>query len=97
MRMKATVSVDHRVSDGAEAAGGRDARHPTICQRSTVGAELPVTPTDRTTGKVAIYVTCYGYHNEPQVVEDLIAMLDSPNRYARYGACTALRFAAMPG
>ncbi len=30
---------------------------------------------DRTTGKVAIYVTCYGDHNEPQVVEDLIAVL----------------------
>ena len=28
-----------------------------------------------TTGKVAIYVTCYGDHNEPQVVEDLIAVL----------------------
>lgn len=30
----------------------------------------------RTTGKVAIYVTCYGDHNEPQVVEDLIAVLN---------------------
>ncbi len=30
---------------------------------------------ERTTGKVAIYVTCYGDHNEPQVVEDLIAIL----------------------
>ncbi len=30
---------------------------------------------NRTTGKVAIYVTCYGDHNEPQVVEDLIAVL----------------------
>lgn len=27
---------------------------------------------------------------EDDVVEQLIAMLDSPNRYARYGACTAL-------
>lgn len=32
--------------------------------------------TDRTTGKVAIFVTCYGDHNEPQVVEDLIAVLN---------------------
>ncbi len=32
-------------------------------------------PTETTTGKVAIYVTCYGDHNEPQVVEDLIAVL----------------------
>ncbi|XOV84695.1 MAG: heterodisulfide reductase-related iron-sulfur binding cluster [bacterium] len=31
--------------------------------------------TDRTTGKVAIYVTCYGDHNEPQVVEDMIKVL----------------------
>ncbi len=31
--------------------------------------------TATTTGKVAIYVTCYGDHNEPQVVEDLIAVL----------------------
>ena len=28
-----------------------------------------------TTGKVAIYTTCYGDHNEPQVVEDLIEVL----------------------
>jgi len=34
------------------------------------------TPTDTTTGKVAIYVTCYGDHNEPQVVEDLVAVLN---------------------
>ena len=31
--------------------------------------------TATTTGKVAIYVTCYGDHNEPQVVQDLIAVL----------------------
>ncbi|MFT7651207.1 MAG: glycerol-3-phosphate dehydrogenase subunit C [Limisphaerales bacterium] len=29
-----------------------------------------------TTGKVALYATCYGDHNEPQVVEDLIAVLN---------------------
>lgn len=34
-----------------------------------------VTATESTTGKVAIYVTCYGDHNEPQVVEDLVAVL----------------------
>ncbi len=34
-----------------------------------------VTAGTRTTGKVAIYVTCYGDHNEPQVVEDMIAVL----------------------
>jgi glycerol-3-phosphate dehydrogenase subunit C len=41
-----------------------------------IGAELAGVPTDRTTGKVAIYVTCYGDHNEPKVVEDLIAVLN---------------------
>ncbi|MFO8026670.1 MAG: DUF6288 domain-containing protein [Opitutales bacterium] len=30
---------------------------------------------------------------EADVAEDLIAMLDSPNRYARYGACIGLSFA----
>jgi Fe-S oxidoreductase len=40
-----------------------------------IGDESPVTATDRTTGKVAIYVTCYGDHNEPQMVEDLVAVL----------------------
>jgi Fe-S oxidoreductase len=34
-----------------------------------------IAPTASTTGKVAIYVTCYGDHNEPQVVEDLVAVL----------------------
>ncbi len=33
-------------------------------------------PTDRTRGKVAIYVTCYGNHNEPEVVEDMVAVLN---------------------
>ena len=37
------------------------------------------TATDRTTGKVAIYVTCYGDHNEPQMVEDLVAVLQQNN------------------
>lgn len=44
-----------------------------------IGSGLPVTPDQRTTGKVAIYVTCYGDHNEPQVVEDLIAVLNHNN------------------
>ena len=33
-------------------------------------------PGSNTTGKVAIYVTCYGDHSEPQVVEDLITVLN---------------------
>ena len=32
-----------------------------------------------TTGKVAIYATCYGNHNEPQLVEDLIKIFEHNN------------------
>jgi len=39
-------------------------------------AELEITPTDRTTGKVAIFATCYGEYNEPQVGEDLLAVFE---------------------
>jgi len=41
-----------------------------------VGAGLSAKVGTQTTGKVAIYVTCYGDHNEPQVVEDLISVLN---------------------
>ncbi len=40
------------------------------------GAWLEPRATDRTTGKVALYVTCYGNYNEPDVVEDLAAVLN---------------------
>jgi glycerol-3-phosphate dehydrogenase subunit C len=40
------------------------------------GEGLEARPSERTTGKAAIYVTCYGDHNEPKVVEDLIAVLN---------------------
>ncbi|NOX50288.1 MAG: Fe-S oxidoreductase [Gammaproteobacteria bacterium] len=40
-----------------------------------IPAGTDVVACDSTTGKVAIYITCYGDHNEPQVVEDLIAVL----------------------
>ncbi len=43
---------------------------------ATVGEQLRAVPCDRTTGKVAIYVTCYGDHNTPEVVEDLIGVLN---------------------
>ncbi len=32
--------------------------------------------TEETTGRVAIFATCYGDHNEPKLVEDLIAVLE---------------------
>ncbi len=43
---------------------------------SDIGAGQQAVGDERTTGKVAIYLTCYGDHNEPQVVEDLIAVLN---------------------
>ncbi len=46
-------------------------RHPDL-----IGADLPAKACERTTGKVAIYITCYGDHNEPQVVDDMIAVLN---------------------
>lgn len=58
-----------------------------------VGADLPVTPGERTTGKVAIYVTCYGDHNEPRVVEDLVAVLnhnDVPVRILKDAKCCGM-------
>ena len=39
-------------------------------------ADTPAQSTDRTRGKVAIFVTCYGEHNEPEVVEDMVAVLN---------------------
>ncbi len=42
-----------------------------------------------TTGKVAVYVTCYGEHNEPNVVEDLLAVLRHNGIAAKLLAGTA--------
>lgn len=41
----------------------------------TGAARSPVS-TDRTSGQVAIYVTCYGNYNEPDVVADLAVLFD---------------------
>lgn len=38
-------------------------------------SESTAQSTDRTTGKVAVYATCYGQYNDPQVVEDLAVVL----------------------
>ena len=35
-----------------------------------------VKSTDKTTGKVAIFATCYGEYNEPQIGEDLLAVFE---------------------
>jgi len=43
-------------------------------RHTTNGANLKANPTASTTGKVALFVTCYGNYNEPQVNEDLVAV-----------------------
>ena len=59
----------------------RDAPLPTFQTRTASKRVAPVyedvtpTPGSGTTGKVAVYVTCYGEHNEPDVVEDLVRVL----------------------
>jgi Fe-S oxidoreductase len=50
------------VSNGAAAAGARGA--------------AGVTPSDGTTGKVALFTTCYGNRNEPELDEDLVAVFE---------------------
>jgi Fe-S oxidoreductase len=66
----------------------RDAPLPTFHSRTarnrlwnlgtTANAGSPaaeVRPTDQTTGKVALFTTCYGNRNEPDLAEDLAAVL----------------------
>ena len=40
-----------------------------------IGTDLEIRPGTNTTGKVAIYVTCYGNHSEPGIVQALIRVL----------------------
>ena len=57
------------------------------------GAATAVQATDRTAGKLAIYVTCFGNHNEPGVVEDLAAVLqhnDIPVHVVRDDKCCGM-------
>ena len=37
---------------------------------------IPVEPTERTRGKVALFATCYGNYNEPHIGEDLLAVFE---------------------
>ena len=39
-------------------------------------AEPAARPTDMTTGKVALFTTCYGNRNEPELDEDLVAVFE---------------------
>ncbi len=47
----------------------------------------------RTTGKVAVFVTCYGEYNRPQMVEDLVEVLrhnQIPTQIAQANACCGM-------
>ncbi len=50
----------------------------TLRKRMSKRATPSITPeaTEHTTGKVALFSTCYGNYNEPQVSEDLVAVLE---------------------
>jgi Fe-S oxidoreductase len=39
-------------------------------------ADIEITATERTSGKVAIFATCYGQYNEPLIGEDLLAVFE---------------------
>ncbi len=65
--------------------GGRLGIHPQgpippftapIAKRLKPRTDITPIASERTTGRVAIYVTCYGDHNEPAIIEDLIAVLE---------------------
>src|SRR5689334_2879339 len=43
---------------------------------SNGAAARVVTPTEGTTGKVALFTTCYGNRNEPELDEDLVAVFE---------------------
>jgi Fe-S oxidoreductase len=47
----------------------------TVEDVSKRGAAHSVRPTEQTTGKVALFTTCYGNRNEPELAEDLAAIL----------------------
>ncbi|MEE9552182.1 MAG: heterodisulfide reductase-related iron-sulfur binding cluster, partial [Gammaproteobacteria bacterium] len=38
--------------------------------------EIAPAPTDQTNGKVAIFVTCYGNRNAPEIVKDMVAVFE---------------------
>ena len=57
-------------------------------QSKSAKKQLAKTPNNRlrrlklignTTGKVAIFATCYGNHNEPGLVEDLVKIFEHNN------------------
>ena len=77
----------------------QDAPLPTFHTRTASRRIKPIfedkTPVagSATTGKVALYVTCYGDHNEPEVVDDLVRVLhhnDIPVKLLADTACCAM-------
>ena len=49
----------------------------TTANGSVAGRAVPaVRPTEQTTGKVALFTTCYGNRNEPDLDEDLVAVFE---------------------
>ena len=77
-----------------------DARLPeyhsnTLSKRSRAHQPLSIeaTPTERTTGKVAIFATCYAEYNEPRVGEDLLAVFEHngiPTMVVRDSVCCGM-------
>ena len=56
-------------------------------------ADVEVVSTDRTTGKVAIFATCYGEYNEPVLGEDLLAVFEHngiPTTIVRNTVCCGM-------
>jgi glycerol-3-phosphate dehydrogenase subunit C len=47
-----------------------------LARRDTRSAAPPARATDETTGRVALFATCYGNRNEPQLGEDLVAVFE---------------------
>ena len=57
------------------------------------GSDLPATPTAATRGRVALFATCYGNYNEPELGEDLIAVFEHngiPLRLAERERCCGM-------
>ena len=43
---------------------------------SSLQSDIQITSSEQTRGKVALFITCYGNHNEPTAVEDLVAVFE---------------------
>ncbi len=79
----------------------RDAPRPEFHARSfrkgealRAKPELEAAPAAGTTGRVALFATCYGNRNEPHIVEDLVAVLE--HNGIPVGLTTAERCCGMP-